>query len=332
MDRARLDEDDADGLVGGWSGRPAASDQGRHLGRLVAMGSAHPRRAPRDPHHPKGPFRARPFVRRGSTAAIRKPKTPDTRKRPKELMGTSVRRVLRLRTNPQSLVAAWFLARLPCGRRTWFQGPSRGSLLEPVWRFNLPLRARRNVRWGPWSPQRACPRTCSQVPESYPRTWPRCGRSVDTLIREVWNGSSHRTPRRRAGRMGNATRRFQPPLAERPLPTDPATQGLPQRGLARAPTPRGSHGHPDRHAPAGRHPGPAEPARGRRRRAGGDDPVHARGRRDRRRRLHGHRRHGTRPRDAPLDVDGRRPAPPADLAGPARRRARPTGPSRSPCR
>jgi hypothetical protein len=33
--------------------------------------------------------------------------------------------------------AAWFLARLPYGRRTWFQGPSRGSLLEPVWRFNL---------------------------------------------------------------------------------------------------------------------------------------------------------------------------------------------------
>ena len=103
-------------------------------------------------------------------AAISKPTTPDTRKRPKELMGTSVRRVLRLRINPQSLVAAWFLARLPCGRRTWFQGPSRGSLLEPVWRFNLPLRARRNVRWGPWSPQQACPRTCSKVPESYPRT------------------------------------------------------------------------------------------------------------------------------------------------------------------
>jgi hypothetical protein len=95
---------------------------------------------------------------------------PDTRKRPKELMGTSVRRVRRLRTSPQSLVAAWFLARRPCGRRTWFQGPSRGSLLEPVWRFNLPLRARRNVRCGPRSPQRACPRTCGRLSESYPRS------------------------------------------------------------------------------------------------------------------------------------------------------------------
>src|SRR6478752_2974718 len=70
---------------------------------------------------------------------------PNTRKRPKELVGTSVRRVPRLRTSPQSLVVAGSLARLPCDLRTWFPGPSRGSLLEPVWRFNLPLRARRNV-------------------------------------------------------------------------------------------------------------------------------------------------------------------------------------------
>ena len=172
-------------------------------------------------------------------------------------MGTSVRRVLRLRTSPQSLVAAWFLARLPCGRRTWFPGPSRGSLLEPVWRFNLPLRARRNVRWGPWSPQRACPRTCSQT---CPKVIPELGADVDGL----WIHSSgrygmgrlHRAPRRRAGRMGDATRRLQPPLAERPVPPDPADQGLPQRDLARPPAPRGGHGHPDRHPPAGRHPRP----------------------------------------------------------------------------
>ena len=180
-------------------------------------------------------------------APARRP--PGTRKRPKELVGTSVRRVLWLRTSPQSLVAAGFLARRPCGRRTWFPGPSRGSLLEPVWRFNLPLRARRNVRWGPWSPQRACPRTCSEAPESYPRTWRRCGRSVDTLVAGgIGMGRLHRTPRRRAGRLGNAARRLQPSLAERPLPTDPAAQGLPQRGLARPPAPRGRHRHPDRHA------------------------------------------------------------------------------------
>lgn len=85
---------------------------------------------------------------------------PDIRKRPKELVGTSVRRVLRLRTSPQSLVVAGSLARGPCGLRTWFPGPSRGSLLEPVWRFYLPLRARRNVRPGPTPPQQACPRSC----------------------------------------------------------------------------------------------------------------------------------------------------------------------------
>jgi hypothetical protein len=36
-----------------------------------------------------------------------------------------------LRTSPQSLVVAGFLARRPCDLRTWFPGPSRGSLLEP---------------------------------------------------------------------------------------------------------------------------------------------------------------------------------------------------------
>ena len=134
---------------------------------------------------------------------------------------------------------------------------------------------------GAMSPQRACPRTCGQGPKSYPRTWSQCGRSVDTLVREVSHGSSDRPPHRRTGSMGNATRGFQPSLAERPLPTDPATEGLPQRRLARAPAPRGRHGHPDRDAPAGRHPRPVEPAGGRRRRPGRDDPVHARRCRDR---------------------------------------------------
>src|SRR3954452_21584136 len=110
---------------------------------------------------------------------------PDTRKRPKELVGTSVRRVRRLRTSPQSLVVAESLARRPCDLRTWFSGPSRGSLLEPVWRFNLPLRARRNVRPGAHAPQRACPRSCKTFGRTYPRTCDDCGRSVDTLPAEV---------------------------------------------------------------------------------------------------------------------------------------------------
>src|SRR6478736_3310929 len=47
----------------------------------------------------------------------------------------AVQRVQWLRTSPQSLVAAGSLARWPCGPRTRFPGPSRGSLLGPVWRF-----------------------------------------------------------------------------------------------------------------------------------------------------------------------------------------------------
>ena len=39
MDRARLDEDDPDGIVGRRSGRPAALDQGWHLGRLGVRAS-----------------------------------------------------------------------------------------------------------------------------------------------------------------------------------------------------------------------------------------------------------------------------------------------------
>ena len=99
-----------------------------------------------DDREPGGPIAER-RLRRRTRRGVRSP--PDTRKRPKELVGTSVRRVRRLRTSPQSLVVAGSLARRPCDLRTWFPGPSRGSLLEPVWRFNLPLRARRNVRPGP---------------------------------------------------------------------------------------------------------------------------------------------------------------------------------------
>ena len=107
------------------------------------------------------------------------------RKRPKELVGTSVRRVQWLRTSPQSLVVAESLARWPCDLRTWFPGPSRGSLLEPVWRFNLPLRARRNVRRRVGPRQCVCPRISAGTRQTYPRTCRRCGQAVDTLMAEV---------------------------------------------------------------------------------------------------------------------------------------------------
>jgi hypothetical protein len=45
-------------------------------------------------------------------------------------VGTSVRRVRRLRTSPQSLVVAESLARRPCDLRTWFSGPSRAYSLS----------------------------------------------------------------------------------------------------------------------------------------------------------------------------------------------------------
>ncbi len=107
------------------------------------------------------------------------------RKRPKELVGTSVRRVQWLRTSPQSLVVAESLARWPCDLRTWSPGPSRGSLLEPVWRFNLPLRARRNVRRRVGPRQCVCPRISAGTRQTYPRTCRRCGQAVDTLMTEV---------------------------------------------------------------------------------------------------------------------------------------------------
>ena len=112
---------------------PVLAGTGLAVGQVTVCGEGHP------------PSLAELRLRRDAHV-------PDTRKRPKELVGTSVRRVRRLRTSPQSLVVAGSLARRPCDLRTWFPGPSRGSLLEPVWRFNLPLRARRNVRPGPTAP------------------------------------------------------------------------------------------------------------------------------------------------------------------------------------
>ncbi len=116
--------------------------------------------------------------------------TRGARKRPKELVGTSVRRVQRLQTSPQSLIVAGFLARLSCDLRTWFPGPSRGSLLEPVWRFYLPLRARPTVRRGLRPSQPPCPRTSPDRFESYPRSseamWTDCGYTRCPEVRHTW--------------------------------------------------------------------------------------------------------------------------------------------------
>ncbi len=80
----------------------------------------------------------------------------------------------------RSLVAPpWCLARWPCDPRTWLPGPSRRSLVGPVWRFALPLRARRNVAAGGMRPQRPYPRMRGGWRPSYPRPFHRCGRSVD---------------------------------------------------------------------------------------------------------------------------------------------------------
>ena len=246
-------------------------------------------------------------------------------------MGTSVRRVLRLRTSPQSLVVAGFLARLPCDLRTWFPGPSRGSLLEPVWRFNLPLRARRNVRAGPRPPQRACPRTCSDSAKSYPRTCRRCGRSVDTLAGEV--------PRmgRLIARIIAAQDRWATPLGDfnhrwlsalfRPIrPLKDLLNGV-------------WLGHP-LHAAATDLPIGTlllvvvldligQPA-------AADIALVATilfmlgGGRDRRRRLHRHRRHRPRPGDDALDAHGRGAAGAARVARPAGREPdRPDDPDRA---
>ena len=106
-------------------------------------------------------------------------------------------------------------------------------------------------------------------------------------------------------RMGSAARGLQPPLAERPVPTDPASQGLPQRRLARPPAPLGRHGHPDRVA-AGHvvldllgQPAAADVA------LVATILFMLAAAATGCRRLHRHRRHGAHARDTPLDADGR---------------------------
>jgi hypothetical protein len=67
--------------------------------------------------------------------ALRVALAPDTRKRPKELVSVRPFDGSTGFDKSQSLIVAESLARWPCDPRTWFPGPSRGSLLEPVWRF-----------------------------------------------------------------------------------------------------------------------------------------------------------------------------------------------------
>ncbi len=206
---------------------------------------------------------------------MRRPDRPRTRKRPKELVGTCRSAGPGATNKPQSLVAAGFLARRPCDLRTWFPGPSRGSLLDRSGGSLLPLRARRNVRAGV---RRTTTGLSTNLPSAPPTLspnlstmWTGCGYSSG---RCRIHGSSARAARRRSRPLGAAARRLQPSLAERPVPADPADQGPAERPLARTSAPRGVDRHPDRPAPRGRHPRPRRPARGSRHRARGDDRVH----------------------------------------------------------
>ena len=173
---------------------------------------------------------------------------------------------------------------------------------------HLPLRARRNVRPGPRPPQGACPRTCAQAGRSYPRT-------SHAMWTTLW---IHSPGRCRDGsllaRIIAAQDRWARPFGDfnhrwlqRALPPDPPDPGPAQRRLARPPAPRA----PSTDIPIGTlllavvldlldQPAAADVA------LVGHDPVHAGGRRDRRRRLRRHGRHRPGPGDAPLDADGRR--------------------------
>ena len=243
-------------------------------------------------------------------------------------MGTSVRRVRRLRTSPQSLVVAGSLARRPCDLRTWFPGPSRGSLLGPVWRFNLPLRARRNVRPGPTAPQRACPRTCDETVRSYPRTsdamWTVCGytRPGGTawrrlLARLVAAQDGWAQP------FGDFNHRWLSALFRPIRPIKDFLNGdlaRATRSTRRRRTSRSARSSSTVILDLLGQPAAADIALV-------ATILFMLGRRGLgRRRLHRHRRHGADPGDAPRDADGRRPRAPARLARSSGRPDRPTGP------
>ena len=92
----------------------------------------------------------------------------------------AVRRVQRLRTSPQSLVAAGSLARWPCDPRTRFPGPLRGSLPGSVWRFApAPSGKTKCTGRGGTSTTGLSTNFESRGPTLSP-TCGRCGRVVDT--------------------------------------------------------------------------------------------------------------------------------------------------------
>ena len=68
----------------------------------------------------------------------------------------------------------------PCGHRTWFPGPSRGSLPGAVWRFApAPSGKTKCSRRGHRAPQPPYPRTCDGIARglspTFPPMWTRCG-------------------------------------------------------------------------------------------------------------------------------------------------------------
>ena len=208
----------------------------------------------------------------------------------------AVQRVQWLRTSPQSLVAAGSLARWPCGPRTRFPGPSRGSLLGPVWRFtSAPSGKTKCTVRGHTSTTGLS----TNLLVTRPTLSPKFADVVDELwilIGEVAaHGPSARASRRHERSLGTAVRRLQPPLADGAVPADRPGQGPAERPLARPSAPRGRDRHPDRPARGHGHPGPPRPAGRRRHRARGDDRHDPPRRAHRPRRLHDHGRHGPHP-------------------------------------
>ena len=144
---------------------------------------------------------------------------PRTRKRPKELVRHRPFDGSRSLSKPQSLVAAGSLARWPCDLRTWFPGPTRGSLLGPVWRFTSAPSGKTKCTARAMTATRRLSTNCRrEMPEVIPE--------LPTVVDELWIHSVRRcrmarlarTAHGRPGSLGTAVRRLQPALAERAVP------------------------------------------------------------------------------------------------------------------
>ena len=250
-------------------------------------------------------------------------------------MGTSVRRSAAPKSS-QSLVAAGRRRLQPCGLRTRFPGPLRGSLLGAVWRFTpAPSGKTKCTVRGPSATTGLSTNLRCERPRSYPRTCGRCGRAVDTLaVAEVSDAMASiwlAPARRRPGRLGHAARRLQPSLAVGACSgrSGPVKDLLNGRWLG-PPAPRRRDRHPDRALLLARSCSTCSASRrrptsrsSRRSCSCSRRPLSGAGR------LHRHRRHRPRPGDRPLDADGRGAAGAARVARPARPATRPTGRCRS---